>query len=130
MAAKNSPPSVVPSTIDMAGNQGRNTAKPISIKVASRKSGVDNATRESTDSAWSANSGSSWTDRIRGIRANASCRSHAELDEAEDLDEGNPMELGAQYRDLRARLKNLSVLGGCCGSTPAHVAAIAAAVAD
>ena len=34
--------------------------------------------------------GAGWTGRIRGIRANASTRSHAELDAATDLDAGDP----------------------------------------
>jgi len=42
-----------------------------------------------------------WLDRIRGIRANASTTSHAELDEAEKLDDGDPAELGADYRPLK-----------------------------
>ncbi|MFQ6170878.1 homocysteine S-methyltransferase family protein [Oryzobacter sp. R7] len=71
--------------------------------------------------------GSAWTDRIRGVRANASRLSHAELDEAEELDEGDPDELAAQYLALRERLPALTVLGGCCGTDHRHIAAIAAA---
>lgn len=71
--------------------------------------------------------GSAWTDRIRGLRANASRLSHAELDEAEELDEGDPHELAGQYVALRERLPRLTVLGGCCGTDHRHVAAIAAA---
>lgn len=59
--------------------------------------------------------------RIRGIRANASTMSHAELDEAEKLDDGNPSELGSQYNELRNSLINLNVLGGCCGTDHRHV---------
>jgi S-methylmethionine-dependent homocysteine/selenocysteine methylase len=66
-----------------------------------------------------------WRDRIRGLRANASRRSHKELDESPDLDPGNPEELGREYKDLRALLKNLSVVGGCCGTDHRHVGAIA-----
>ncbi|MEO1069913.1 MAG: homocysteine S-methyltransferase family protein, partial [Cyanobacteria bacterium J06638_6] len=66
----------------------------------------------------------SWCDRIRGLRANASTKSHAELDEAEDLDDGNPQNLGNQYRTLKRKLKNLNVLGGCCGTDERHVDAI------
>ncbi len=66
-----------------------------------------------------------WIERIRGIRANASCRSHAELDEAEDLDDGNPEELGRQYVALKSALPNLNVIGGCCGTDHRHVAAMA-----
>ena len=68
--------------------------------------------------------GDPWLERIGGIRANASRMSHAELDEAEELDDGNPSELGAQYRDLRSLLPNLFVMGGCCGTDHRHVEAI------
>ncbi len=71
--------------------------------------------------------GGEWRDRIAGLRANASALSHAELDEAEELDEGDPAALGAGYAALRTHLRNLSVLGGCCGTDERHVAAVAAA---
>ena len=67
-----------------------------------------------------------WRGRIRGVRANASRRSHAELNELPDLDAGNPAELGRQYRDLMSRLPNLTVMGGCCGTDHRHVEQIAA----
>ncbi len=73
--------------------------------------------------------GADWTRRIRGIRANASCRSHAELDECETLDAGDPLELGARYRELRALLPALTVLGGCCGTDHRHIEAVYAACA-
>ena len=62
-----------------------------------------------------------WVDRIQGLRANASVKSHAELDEAEELDDGNPHELGHQYQMLIERLPNLKVLGGCCGTDHRHI---------
>jgi homocysteine S-methyltransferase len=65
-----------------------------------------------------------WRERIRGIRANASKLSHAELDESEDLDAGDPQELAAGYARLREKLPNLTVLGGCCGTDHRHVAAV------
>jgi S-methylmethionine-dependent homocysteine/selenocysteine methylase len=65
-----------------------------------------------------------WRDRIRGLRANASTMSHDELDEAEELDDGDPADLGARYAALRSRLPNLNVLGGCCGTDHRHVGAI------
>ncbi|MCP4360907.1 MAG: homocysteine S-methyltransferase [Chloroflexi bacterium] len=65
--------------------------------------------------------GEQWTARIGGLRANASAMSHAELDEAEELDDGNPVELGQQYRDLRHKLGNLNVMGGCCGTDCRHI---------
>jgi homocysteine S-methyltransferase len=60
--------------------------------------------------------GGDWLDRVRGIRANSSKRSHAELDNSPDLDVGDPEELGSEYRELRAALPHLAVVGGCCGT--------------
>ncbi len=71
--------------------------------------------------------GAPWLDRIRGIRANASTKSHSELDEAEDLDDGNPEELGRQCSELRSTLTELNVLGGCCGTDHRHVEEICSA---
>jgi S-methylmethionine-dependent homocysteine/selenocysteine methylase len=71
-----------------------------------------------------------WQSRLRGLRANASTKSHAELDEATELDPGDPVELGRQYAELKRRLPNLNVLGGCCGTDQRHVAQIAAECAD
>jgi homocysteine S-methyltransferase len=68
--------------------------------------------------------GADWTSRIQGVRANASRKSHAELDEATELDPGNPADLGRHYRELRGRVSNLSVLGGCCGTDHRHIVAI------
>jgi homocysteine S-methyltransferase len=68
-----------------------------------------------------------WTRRIAGVRANASRMSHAELDEAEELDFGDPQELAAGYARLRDRLPSLTVVGGCCGTDHRHVAAVCAA---
>jgi S-methylmethionine-dependent homocysteine/selenocysteine methylase len=65
--------------------------------------------------------GGDWVLRLRGLRANSSKRSHAELDAAPDLDIGNPVELGHDYRKLRTLLPNLTVLGGCCGTDHRHV---------
>jgi S-methylmethionine-dependent homocysteine/selenocysteine methylase len=68
-----------------------------------------------------------WTERIAGLRANASTMSHAELDEAEELDDGDPEDLGRRYAQLREQLPRLSVVGGCCGTDDRHVAQIATA---
>jgi homocysteine S-methyltransferase len=72
--------------------------------------------------------GGDWVRRIAGFRANASRRSHAELDEAAELDVGDPAELGREYADLTPALPDLRVLGGCCGTGPRHLARICAAV--
>jgi homocysteine S-methyltransferase len=69
-----------------------------------------------------------WLERLRGVRANASKKSHAELDEAEELDQGDPVELAERYRELRERLPRLSVVGGCCGTDHRHIDAICVAV--
>jgi homocysteine S-methyltransferase len=71
-----------------------------------------------------------WLDRILGIRANASTRSHAELDEATEIDAGDPVDLGRRYRDLSRRMPRLRIFGGCCGTDHRHVAAICDAVLD
>jgi homocysteine S-methyltransferase len=68
--------------------------------------------------------GAAWLDRVRGVRANASTRSHAELDEATELDAGDPVDLGQRYARLRMLMPKLTVLGGCCGTDHRHVAAI------
>jgi S-methylmethionine-dependent homocysteine/selenocysteine methylase len=68
--------------------------------------------------------GTRWISRIRGVRANASRLSHAELDDATALDEGDPVELGEQYRELRSRFGHINVLGGCCGTDHRHIARI------
>jgi S-methylmethionine-dependent homocysteine/selenocysteine methylase len=71
--------------------------------------------------------GAPFTARIRGLRANASRMSHAELNEAPALDIGDPAELGSQYAALRGRLRHLNVMGGCCGTDHRHIDQIARA---
>ena len=68
-----------------------------------------------------------WTQRIRGLRANASRKSHAELNQSPDLDIGDPAELGMQHAQLKSRLSQLNVMGGCCGTDHRHIEQIAAA---
>jgi homocysteine S-methyltransferase len=63
--------------------------------------------------------------RVQSIRANASKKSHAELDESPVLDAGDPVELAADYLRLRAQHPSISILGGCCGTDARHVQAIA-----
>jgi S-methylmethionine-dependent homocysteine/selenocysteine methylase len=71
---------------------------------------------------------SGWAERIRGIRCNASRKSHVELDQAETLDDGNPDELGQQYAAIYKMMPWLNVFGGCCGSDLRHVTAICQAL--
>jgi homocysteine S-methyltransferase len=67
--------------------------------------------------------------RIQGLRANASRMSHAELNEAPELDIGDPAELGRQYAALKRRLGQVNVVGGCCGTDHRHIEQIAEACA-
>src|SRR5687768_11902636 len=71
--------------------------------------------------------GATFVERIRGLRANASRMSHAELNDAQVLDDGFPDELAAEYARIRHTLRNLNVMGGCCGTDHRHVEAIARA---
>jgi homocysteine S-methyltransferase len=71
--------------------------------------------------------GSSWVKRLRAIRANSSCKSHAELNNSPELDTGNPQELGQQYAALLRRFPHINVLGGCCGTDHRHIACISEA---
>jgi len=72
--------------------------------------------------------GGGWTGRIGALRANASTKSHEELDASTELDAGDAARLAREYAQLMPALPNLSVLGGCCGTDHDHVAAIAQAV--
>jgi homocysteine S-methyltransferase len=68
--------------------------------------------------------GEAWTERIHGVRANASTKSHVELDESETLDAGDPADLGRRYVALREAFPKMRILGGCCGTDHRHAAAI------
>lgn len=70
------------------------------------------------------NRGERWIERIGGVRANASTKSHAELDEATEIDIGDPADLARRYSDLRRSYPTMRVLGGCCGTDHRHVNAI------
>ena len=71
--------------------------------------------------------GGRWRERVRGLRANASRCNRAVLHAATELDAGNPLQLGAQYRDMRMLLPGVTVVGGYCGTDHRHVDAIARA---
>jgi S-methylmethionine-dependent homocysteine/selenocysteine methylase len=68
-----------------------------------------------------------WLSRLRGVRANASRKSHAQLDDAAMLDAGDPDELAGEYASLTARFPELTILGGCCGTDERHIKQIAGA---
>ncbi len=68
--------------------------------------------------------GGGWRSRLRGVRANASRRSHAHLDAATEIDIGDPLELARDYVNLKRALPKLTVVGGCCGTDHRHVEAV------
>lgn len=70
------------------------------------------------------NTSEPWVQRIRGIRANASVKTHAELDVATELDMGDPLDLAQRYRGLKGALPRLNVWGGCCGTDWRHLRAV------
>jgi S-methylmethionine-dependent homocysteine/selenocysteine methylase len=72
--------------------------------------------------------GGAWKQRLGGVRANASRRSHAELDAATELDAGDPQAFGQDYVRLRQVMPRLRVVGGCCGTDERHVEAICGAL--
>jgi S-methylmethionine-dependent homocysteine/selenocysteine methylase len=72
--------------------------------------------------------GGEWRERIRALRTNASKLSHAELDEAEGLDDGDPVDFGLQHARLVDAFPHLNVLGGCCGTDVRHVREVARAI--
>ena len=70
--------------------------------------------------------GAVWMERLKGVRANASRMSHAELDACTELDDGDPEEFSALHAALTARYPNFTVLGGCCGTDHRHVGEVIA----
>ncbi len=68
--------------------------------------------------------GESWLSRFRGFRANASAKSHDELDNSTEIDRGDVQKLADQMAEMQADY-DLCVIGGCCGTDHEHLAAIA-----
>lgn len=64
---------------------------------------------------------SNWKKRIWGIRANASTKSHKELDESETIDTGDKCKLAEGYGEIFTLLPNLCIIGGCCGTNHTHL---------
>jgi len=83
-----------------------------------------------THFAQTLNGSGAWITRLGGIRANASKCSHAELDEAEELDDGNPAELGADFAAIHRTHAHINVLGGCCGTDHRHIEQIGKSVTE
>jgi homocysteine S-methyltransferase len=66
-----------------------------------------------------------WRERLLGMRYNASPKSHADLDEATELDDDDPALLTAAHERLTPLLPpRMPILGGCCGTDARHVASL------
>lgn len=65
-----------------------------------------------------------WVSRIKGLRANASTKSHAELDAMTELDSGDKLMLARHYQEMTSLLPDLKAYGGCCGTDHKHLEAI------
>jgi S-methylmethionine-dependent homocysteine/selenocysteine methylase len=62
-----------------------------------------------------------WTQRIHGVKCNASKKSHAELEQCTEIDEGDPIEFAQDNQQLLYKLKNLNIFGRCCGTDTKHL---------
>jgi S-methylmethionine-dependent homocysteine/selenocysteine methylase len=127
-------PSVISFTVETDGNLPTGQSLASAIEQVDRETGASPAyymvnCAHPSHFAGVLDPAAPWSRRLRGIRANASCRSHAELNEATDLDAGDPARLGLEHAELKRLLPWLNVFGGCCGTDHRHVDAIADAVA-
>ncbi len=125
-------PSVISFTVETDGNLP--TGQPLGEAIAV----VDRATNTApayfmincahpTHFESNLNGTGDWIGRLRGLRANASRCSHAELDEATELDAGDPVKLAAEYRNIVQRFHHINIFGGCCGTDHRHVEQISKA---
>ncbi|MGI9391716.1 MAG: homocysteine S-methyltransferase family protein [Boseongicola sp.] len=117
-------PVVISFTVETDGHLP--TGQPLGEAIAETDAATDNApiyymVNCAHPDHFSAKLAGDWIERVSGIRANASRMSHAELDEAEELDDGDPEEFGSLHGEFASRLPNLRVIGGCCGTDDRHV---------
>ncbi len=119
-------PSVISITVETDGRLA--TGQPLGEAIAAIDAASGNAPSyymvncaHPTHFAAVLDAGGAWVDRIGGIRPNASTKSHAELDAATALDDGDPRDLGARTAELRRHHGRLTVFGGCCGTDHRHI---------
>jgi S-methylmethionine-dependent homocysteine/selenocysteine methylase len=62
-----------------------------------------------------------WMDRLVKVVANPSAKSHAELNESCELDEGDPVQFGELYARLWKVRPSIKIFGSCCGSNTEHL---------
>jgi S-methylmethionine-dependent homocysteine/selenocysteine methylase len=125
-AAESGLPAAISFTVETDGRLPSGQALGEAIEQVDRETGASPSyyminCAHPTHFASTLEQGDGWRERVRGLRANASTKSHAELDEATELDDGDPADLGARYAALRERLPQLCVLGGCCGTDHRHI---------
>lgn len=70
------------------------------------------------------NKDQAWIKRIKGIRPNASSKSHEELDNLGTLDVGDMDELANYCKEIQDSCKHIKLFGGCCGTTVEHIECI------
>ena len=70
--------------------------------------------------------GEPWTKRIHGVRANASTKSHAELDESDDARRRRSRDLGRRYRASGARSRRC----GCSAAAAAPITVTSQAICE
>lgn len=68
-------------------------------------------------------------ERFRGIQANTSPLSYAELDGAEDLHCSEPEDFGSEMIKLQS-IADIKIWGGCCGTDCRHVECVARKLRD
>jgi len=128
-------PGVISFTLETDGRLPTGETLGEAIQTIDRKTGNGPAyyminCAHPTHFAHTLDAGAPWARRLVGLRANSSCKSHAELDNSPELDIGNPQELGEQYADLLRRFPHIRVLGGCCGTDHRHIECISEACCD
>jgi homocysteine S-methyltransferase len=121
-------PVAVSFTVEVDGRLPDGTSLPAAVAAVDAEGGPDyfmvNCAHPTHIAPGLAEDGGDWRTRVVGLRANASVLSHAELDAATELDEGDPDELARAQDALRPRLPSLALVGGCCGTDARHVAAM------
>ncbi len=125
-AAKVGLPSVISFTVETDGNLATGQTLQSAIEQVDREAGrapiyymINCAHPSHFDSVLAG--GGSWIERIRGVRANASAKSHAELNDSAELDEGDLKDFGRRHAELFGKWKQFEILGGCCGTDARHI---------
>lgn len=62
--------------------------------------------------------------RIRGVKVNASCKSHVELSALCEPDSGDVEQLGKDLCTLKNECPFVTIYGGCCGTDTRHIESV------